>query len=178
MILTFVYIAFPRLPLVEETFLTQDQHALRIYGVVLPSSRGTLYPTLVRCLPVTWAIDARPTRAKHNKHQAFDVGGTNPILYAIEEALILRILQAMLSKLSDPRLLTARGMFIGFEVYGIKLTWSGISFPSVRDQVAPEFEISIDRYIVSPQRHNSTSAIKTISRGTQDRWWRTCFWQH
>jgi hypothetical protein len=37
-----IYIAFPSMPLVKETFLTEDQHALWINEVVLPSLRSIL----------------------------------------------------------------------------------------------------------------------------------------
>ena len=48
-----VFIGFPRMPVVKETFLTEEQHALWIDGVVLPSLRSILPPTSMQHFPAT-----------------------------------------------------------------------------------------------------------------------------
>ncbi|KJZ69025.1 hypothetical protein HIM_11584 [Hirsutella minnesotensis 3608] len=173
-----IYIAFPRMPLIHETFLTEEQHALWINGVVLPSLRGILPPTSMQHYPATWAIGASLMRARHNEHRTLDVGGTNPIHYAVSEASVPGLWEAMLARLSDPRLSIFRGMFIVFEMYGTKLMWAGTSFSSLRDNVLSALDKSIDRRYLIPEKTYFDVGKETISRATRVHWWKTCCLQH
>ncbi|KAJ4130630.1 hypothetical protein NW754_009683 [Fusarium falciforme] len=173
-----IYIAFPRMPLINETFLTEEQHALWIDGIVLPSLRGILPPTSMQHFPATWAIGASQMRAKHNEHRTLDIGGTNPIHYAVNEASTLGLWEAMLSRLSDPRFSMFRGMFIVFEMYGTKLTWTGTSFSDLRDNVLSALDKSIDRRYLIPEKTYFDVGKETISRAARVHWWKTCCLQH
>lgn len=81
-----VYIAFPCIIFLKEIFLTEEQHALWINGVVLPSQRSILPPASMQYFPAAWAIGAGIMRANHNEHRTWDVPGANPIRYAVQEA--------------------------------------------------------------------------------------------
>ncbi|KAH7112065.1 hypothetical protein EDB81DRAFT_829100 [Dactylonectria macrodidyma] len=173
-----IYIAFPRMPLINETFLTEEQHALWIDGVVLPSIRDILPPTSMQHFPATWAIGASLMRAKHNEHRTLDIGGTNPIHYAVSEASVSGLWEAMLSRLSDLRFSIFRGMFIVFEIYGTKTMWTGTSFSNLRDNVLSALDKSIDRRYLIPEKTYFDVGKETISRATRVHWWKTCCLQH
>lgn len=173
-----LYIAFPRMPLINETFLIEEQHALWIDGVVLPSLRGILPPTSMQHFPATWAIGASQMQAEHNEHRTLDIGGTNPIHYAVNEASISGLWEAMLSRLSDPRFYLFRGMFIVFETYGTKLMWTDTSFSTLRDNVLPALDKSIDRRYLIPEKTYFDVGKETISRAPRVHLWKTCCLQH
>ncbi|KJZ68270.1 hypothetical protein HIM_12341 [Hirsutella minnesotensis 3608] len=173
-----IYVAFPRMPLINETFLTEEQHALWIDGVVLPSLRGILPPTSMQHFPATWAVGASLMRARHNEHRTLDIGGTNPIHYVVSEASVPGLWEAMLSRLTDPRFSMFRGMFIVFETYGTKLTWTDTSFSNLRDNVLSALDKSIDRRYLIPEKTYFDVGKETISRATRVHWWKTCCVQH
>ena len=86
-----IYITFPFILLVKETFLTKDQYALQINKVILPSLQSILPPISIQYFPTTQAIKASKIRTKYNKHQTQDINNTNVIHYPIKEAFILSL---------------------------------------------------------------------------------------
>ncbi|KAH8658902.1 hypothetical protein BGZ61DRAFT_540415 [Ilyonectria robusta] len=173
-----IYIAFPSMLLINETFLTEEQHTLWIDGVVLPLLRSILPPTSMQHFPATWAIGASQMRAKHNKHRTLDIGGTNPIYYAVNEASVPGLWEAMLSRLSDPRFHIFRGMFIVFEAYGTKLMWTDTSFSTLRENVLSALNKSIDRRYLIPEKTYFNVGKETVLRAPRVYWWKTCCLQH
>ena len=169
-----VYIGFPNMPFVKETYLTEEQHALWIDGVVLPSLRDQLPPTLMQHLPATWAMGASKMRAKHNEHQTWDVGGTNAIHYAVHEAHIPGLWEAMLAKLGNPHLAMFRGMFIVRQSYGTKLVWNDSCFSTLRARVLRELDKSLDlSYLVRDKTYFDVGK-ETISGSGWIQWWKMC----
>ena len=161
-----VYVGFPNLPLVKETYLTEEQHALWIDGVVLPSLRSVLPRTSMQHFPATWAIGASKMRAKHNEHRTWDVGGTNAIHYAVKEAFMPGLWEAMLATVSDPRLSIFRGMFIVLQTYGTKLVWNDSCFSTLRTNVLTDLDKSINReYLVREKTYFDVGKETVLALG-------------
>jgi len=173
-----IYIGFPHMPVVKETFLTEEQHALWIDGVVLPSLRKILPPTSMQHFPATWAIGASKMRARHNEHRTWDVGGTNAIHYPVKEAFVPGLWEAMLERLSDPRLGIFRGMFIVIQTYGTKLAWNDVCFSGLRASVFSDLDKSINRAYLIREKTYFDIAKETASRSARIHWWKTCCLQN
>jgi hypothetical protein len=169
-----IYIAFPSMPFIKETFLTKDQHALWINEVVLPSLRSILPPTSMQHFPATWAIGASKMRAKHNEHRTWDVGGTNAIHYPVKEAFVPGLWEAMLARLSDPRLAIFRGMFIVLQTYGTKLVWNDSCFTALRACVFADLDKIVNREYFVQKKTYFDVGKESISEVGRIHWWKTC----
>ena len=174
-----VYIAFPQISYSKETYLSKDQHALWIDKIVLPSLREILPPTLMQHYPSTWAFGAAKMRAKNNEHRTWDVGGINPIHYAIREEFLPGLWERMLEKLHDPRLADFRGMFIVLQTYGTKLVWNHSSFSQLRREVQIQLSRSIrfnhlnlSHIYVDLGKESITQSLPRIH------WWKHCCLNH
>lgn len=172
-----LFIVFPRMPFVKETFLTKEQHALWINEVVLPALRSRLLPTLMQHFPATWAIGTSKMRAKHNEHRTPDVGGTNAIHYPVKETFVPGLWEAMLGRLSDPRLVIFRGMFIVLQTYGTKLVWNDSCFSNLRTSVFTDLNKSMNRAYLVRQKTYFDIGKEMISKSGRIYWWKTCYLQ-
>jgi hypothetical protein len=88
-------------------------------------------------------------RAKYNKHRTWDIGGINAIYYAVKEAFIPSLWEAMLVTLSDLCLSIFRRMFIILQTYRTKLVWNDSYFSTLRANVFTNLDKNINReYLV------------------------------
>ncbi|RFU25145.1 hypothetical protein B7463_g11192, partial [Scytalidium lignicola] len=173
-----LFIAFSRMPIGKETFLIEEQHTLWIDGVVLPSLRNILPRTSMQHFPATWAIGARKMRAKHNEHRTWDVGGTHPIHYPVQEAFVPGLWEAMLSRLSDPCLALFRRMFIVIQIYGTKLVWNNSSFSALCSNMLAELDNSINRAYLIREKAYFDVGKETISKSAWVHWRKMCCLKH
>lgn len=106
------------------------------YGVdmvVLPSLREVMPPSSMQHFPPSWAHGAAKMRTKNNEHRTWDVGGCNPIHYAVHEEYMPGLWERMLARLVHPSLADFRGMFIVIQTYGTKLVWNHSRFTQLRE---------------------------------------------
>jgi hypothetical protein len=124
--------------------------------------------------PATWAVGASKMRAKHNEHRTPDVGGTNAIHYPVKETFVPGLWEAMLARLSDPRLAIFRGMFIVLQTYGTKLVWNDSCFSNLRTSVFADLDKSINQAYLVRQKTYFDIGKETISKSGRIHWWKTC----
>ncbi len=163
------------MPWKRETYLTEEQHALWIDEVVLPSLRQVLPPTAMQHFPPTWAHGASKMRAKHNEHRTRDVGGSDPVHYPVQEQYLPGLWHRMLEKLSKPSLAEFRGMFMVIQVYGTKLVWHNSSVSRLRYDFKRELEsiVNLDHLILS--KTFVDVGKETVSSGSNRvHWWKRC----
>ncbi|KAL5351046.1 hypothetical protein ACLOAV_004620 [Pseudogymnoascus australis] len=155
-----IFMGFPSLPFVNETFLTQEHHALWIDEVVLLSLRSLLLPTSMQHFPATWAIGASKTRAKHNEHRTWDAGGTNAIHYSVKEPLKGDYLEVRTCPLVEEMLPTALASFDGPKGSCYKSTISCQRYKRRRGyEYYPTQKHFMHPDIVSAQRYSNYKAL-------------------
>lgn len=174
-----VFVAFPNMPWTRETYLTEEQHALWIDEVVLPSLRERLPPTSMQHYPPTWAAGASKMRAKHNEHRTWDVGGTNAIHYPVKEQYTPGLWESMKERTSQPRLAGFRGMFLVIQTYGTKLVWHDPSFSTLRKNFVAALDKSVNITHLVRSKMYVDLGKETISLN-EDRiqWWKKCCQQN
>lgn len=170
-----IYIGFPRMPWVRETYLTEVQHALWIDEVILPSLREVLPLTSMQHLPTSWAHGASKMRAKHNEHRTRDVGGTDPIHYPVKEQYMPGLWEHMLAKLSKPSLAEFRGMFMVIQAYGTKLVWNDSSFSRLRDDFKTNLDsiLNVDHLVLSKTFVDVGKECISL-HSSRIHWWKRC----
>jgi hypothetical protein len=113
--------------------------------------------------PATWAIRASKMHAKYNKYRTWDIGSINAIYYAIKEAFMPGLWEAMLATLSDPRLFIFHRIFIVLQTYGTKLVWNDFCFSALRANILTDLDKNINREYLVRKKTYFNVGKETIS---------------